>query len=422
MMTDGIIVNVNLWGTCIGKLSWDRVRHCSVFQFSDAYKALPFDVCPSTHPKNRPLSASFYGNTGTLYQGLPEFVADALPDRWGTSLFDKWLSDNNIKVTESLPLLKLLYIGKRAMGALEFEPEYEQVSMSESVDISSLADLASKIYTDRNTTNITSKESLTLKKLIFLGTSAGGMRPKAVIAYNKETGEFRSGQVALPEGFKHYIIKFKESEDTPTAELEMVYHEMAKAAGIDMMPCFLKEIDGKNHFVTERFDRKDGEKVFCQTLAAISPMADDYMKICWLADTLALPQEDKDQLFIRMVFNYVTGVSDDHNKNFSFLMDKTGRWRLSPAYDVMFSANTWENSSAHIHSLGVMGKRSSLTTSDFIEFAEDFIDNPEEKIRRVFDAVSRFLPLCEQYGVEREIAEKIKTVIDGLVFDDRGLK
>lgn len=137
-------------------------------------------------------------------------------------------------------------------------------------------------------------------------------------------------------------------------------------------------------------------------------------RLC-LADTLALPQEDKDQLFIRMVFNYVAGVSDDHNKNFSFLMDKTGRWRLSPAYDVMFSANTWENSSAHIHSLGVMGKRSSLTTSDFIEFAEDFIDNPEEKISRVFHAVSHFLPLCEQYGVEREIAEKIKTVIDGLV-------
>lgn len=146
------------------------------------------------------------------------------------------------------------------------------------------------------------------------------------------------------------------------------------------------------------------------------------MKICWLADTLALPQGDKEQLFIRMVFNYVAGVSDDHNKNFSFLMDKTGRWRLSPAYDVMFSANTWENSFAHIHCMGVMGERSSLTTSDFIEFAEDFVDKPEEKIRRVFDAVSHFLPLCEQYGVEREIAEKIKTVIDGLVFDDRGLK
>lgn len=422
MKSDNIIVNVNLWGTCIGKLSWDMEKHCSVFQFSNEYKELPFDICPSTHPKNRPLSSSFYGNTESLYQGLPEFLADALPDRWGTSLFDQWLTDNNIKVTESLPLLKLLYIGKRAMGALEFEPEYENAAVSESVDMSSLADLASRVYTDRNTAIVSRKESLTMKKLIFLGTSAGGMRPKAVIAYNKDTGEFRSGQVNLSEGFKYYIIKFKEAEDSPTAEIEMVYHEMAKAAGITMMPCFLKEIDGKNHFVTERFDRRDGEKIFSQTLAAISPKADDYLKICWLADKLSLPQEDKDQLFVRMVFNFVAGISDDHNKNFSFLMDKTGRWRLSPAYDVMFSANTWENSSAHIHCMGVMGKRSSLTTSDFVEFAEDFVDSPEEKISKVLHAVDRFMPLCETYRVDKDIAEKIKSVIDGLIVDDKGLR
>ncbi len=148
----------------------------------------------------------------------------------------------------------------------------------------------------------------------------------------------------------------------------------------------MKEIDGKRHFVTERFDRRDGEKIFSQTLAAISPTADDYLKIGWLADKLNLPQEDKDQLFIRMVFNYAAGVSDDHNKNFSFLMDKSGRWRLSPAYDVMFSANTWENSSAHIHCMGVMGKRSSLT-----------------------------LPLCDKYGVDKNVAEKIQSVLDSLV-------
>lgn len=422
MKTENIIVNVNLWGTCIGKLTWDTEKHCSVFQFSNEYKSLPFDICPSTHPKNRPLSSAFYGNTGSLYQGLPEFIADALPDRWGTSLFDQWLTDNNIKMTESLPLLKLLYIGKRAMGALEFEPEYEHASISESVDMPSLAALASKIYTDRDAAVISRQESLTMKKLIFLGTSAGGMRPKAVIAYNKDTGEFRSGQVELPEGFKHYILKFKESVDSPTAEIEMVYHEMAKAAGITMMPCYLKEIDGNKHFITERFDRKGGEKVFSQTLAAISPKADDYMKICWLADKLSLPQEDKDQLFIRMVFNYAAGVSDDHNKNFSFLMDKTGCWRLSPAYDVMFSANTWDNSSAHIHCMGVMGKRSSLTTSDFIDFAEDFVDNPKEKIRRVFQAIELFLPLCETFGVEDHIAEKIKSVLDGLVIDDLAIR
>lgn len=418
MKKDTVIVNVFLWGVLIGKLSWDTDKHCSVFQFSDDYRMQPYDICPSTHPKGRPLSASFYGNTASLYQGLPEFLADALPDKWGSSLFDQWLTDNKIRATESLPLLKLSYIGKRAMGALEFEPEYKQADFTEAVDMSSLANLASRIYNDRNTAIVSKKQSLTMKKLIYLGTSAGGMRPKVVIAYNPESGEFRSGQVSLPEGFKHYIIKFKEADDSPTAEIEMVYHEMAKVAGIQMMPCFLKEIDGRNHFVTERFDRRNGDKVFCQTLAAIMPGADDYLKLCWLADILKLPQEDKDQLFIRMVFNFIAGVSDDHNKNISFLMDKDGTWRLSPAYDVMFSANTWEDSSAHIHCMGVMGKKSALTTSDFIDFAEDFVEDPVGKMQRVFNAVEQFESLCKQYQVEADVTNKIKGVLNALVVDD----
>lgn len=412
------IINVYLWGTCIGKLSWDFGKHCSVFQFTDEYRTLPYDLCPSTHPKRKPLSSSFYGNTHNLYQGLPEFIADSLPDMWGSSLFDKWLTDNKIAITESLPLLKLSYIGKRAMGALEFEPEISENAIAESVDISSLASLASKIYSDRDAAIISQKEDLTMQKLIYLGTSAGGMRPKAVVAYNPETEEFRSGQIELPKGFKQYIIKFKEYDDVPTAEIEMVYHEMAKNAGINMMPCFLKEIDGKKHFVTERFDRKDGEKIFTQTLAAIMPSADDYMKICWLAETLNLPQQDKDQLFIRMVFNFVAGVSDDHSKNISFLMDKSGQWRLAPAYDVMFSANIWEDSSAHIHAMGVMGKKSALSISDFINFAEDFVDEPDNKIKRVLHSVEQFRPLCEQYKVDDNISTQIENVLKGLVFND----
>ena len=347
MKKEPIIVNVYLWGTCIGKLSWNFEKHCSVFQFTDEYRKQDYDICPSTHPKRTPLTASFYGNTDKLYQGLPEFLADALPDQWGASLFDKWLTDSNIKVTESLPLLKLSYIGKRAMGALEFEPEVRDDDPRGLVDMSSLATLASKVYNDRDA---------------------------AVIS---------------PED--------------------------------NMMPCFLKEIDGRNHFVTERFDRKNGDKIFSQTLAAIMPGADDYLKLCWIAETLNLPQEDKDQIFIRMVFNYVAGVSDDHNKNISFIMDKTGVWRLSPAYDVMFTANTWENSSAHIHSMGVMGKRSALTTSDFVNFAEDFVEDTEKKILQVFDAVGKFQSLCDKFGIDRAISDKIRQVLDGLVTDDLNL-
>lgn len=421
MKSENIIVNVKLWGTCIGKLQWDHKNHRSVFQFSDEYFKQSYDICPITHPKRKPLSSSFFGSTENLYQGLPEFIADALPDRWGSSLFDQWLTENNIGVTESLPLLKLSYIGKRAMGALEFEPEYKSLIVDESVDIGSLANLASRIYIDRSSAVISRRESLTLKRLIYLGTSAGGMRPKAVIAYNSETGEFRSGQVVLPDGFKHYIIKFAEAKNSASAEIEMVYHEMATLAGINMMPCFLKTIDGQNHFVTERFDRKENNKLFTQTLAAISPKADDYMKISWLANSLKLSQNDKDQLFLRMVFNFVAGVSDDHNKNFSFMMDRNGSWQLSPAYDVMFSANIWENTSANIHCMGLMGKKSALTIQDFLDFAEDFVDDAREKIRRVLNAVNQFEALCEKYNVERDIVAKIKNVLNTLIIDNVGL-
>ena len=259
---------------------------------------------------------------------------------------------------------------------------------------------------------LSTKESIMTKTLIYLGTSAGGKRPKAVVAYNPHTGIFRSGQVDLPDGFKHYIIKFKEDPLSPTSEIEMIWHEMAKEAGITMMPCFLKEIDGRSHFITERFDRVDGEKVFTQTLAAIMPGADDYMKIGWLANTLNLPQEDKDQLFIRMVFNFAAGVSDDHNKNFSFTMDRQGLWRLSPAYDVMFTANIWEDRSAYVHSLGVMGKKSSVSIADFMEFAENFVENPGEKMERVLAAIDRFGQWCDNYRIDPDVRSKIQSVLE----------
>lgn len=407
-----IAVNVILWGNCIGRLSWDAVKHLSVFQFSSEYASLPYDVCPVTHKKSRLLQTAFYGKAGDLYQGLPEFIADSLPDKWGSTLFDRWMTDNKVSLLDSTPLLKLSYIGKRAMGALEFIPEYGGNEECEFLDISSLAKLASKVYQDRFKAALSEDESITIKKLIYLGTSAGGMRPKAVVAYNPHTGEFRSGQVDLPEEFGQYIIKFKEDHESPTSEIEMIWHEMAKEAGIIMMPCFLKEIDGKNHFITERFDRRGGEKLFTQTLAAIMPGADDYMKLCWLSNTLNLPQEDRDQLFIRMVFNYAAGVSDDHSKNFSFVMNRDGLWRLSPAYDVVFTANIWENRSAYIHSLGIMGKKSSISIDDLMVFGEDFVDNPKEKIEQVFQAISRFGQLCDNYCIDHNIRERIQSVLN----------
>jgi serine/threonine-protein kinase HipA len=234
------------------------------------------------------------------------------------------------------------------MGALEFEPEFNDDAIHESVNMSSLATLASKIYNDRDAAVISPEDSLTMKKLIYLGTSAGGMRPKAVIAYNLETEEFRSGQVDLPENFKQYIIKFKEADDSPTTEIEMVYSEMAKAAGINMMPCFLKEIDGRNHFVTERFDRKNdsfGEhRIHMLTAAALLELDFrqpnmDYHQLMKLTKILTRDNKhDIENMYRRMCFNVFAHNRDDHSKNFTFIYDENNDgWRLSPAYDLTYS-------------------------------------------------------------------------------------
>ena len=311
-------------------------------------------------------------------------------------------------------MLKLSFMGRRAMGALEFYPEvYDENDTEQTpLDIVSLRDLAIKVYMDRERAVIQDKEKETMKRLILLGTSAGGKHPKGVVAINKMTGEIRSGQVSPSKDFRYFIIKFKEDLKVPTSEIEMVYHEMAVDAGINMTYCELKEIDGTRHFMTERFDRVDGKKLFTQTMAAIIPDGNDYMHLFFLCETLNLPYEDKENLFRRMVFNHVAGVTDDHNKNFSFIMDESGTWRLSPAYDVMFTANIWENGSASVHALGLAGKRSHVTFKDLVEFGEDYgIKKPEKIVKEVYASVSQFRERCHKYNVDEFWINRIEMTL-----------
>ena len=416
-MITNTTVDVRLWDISIGKLRWDNEKDLAVFQFSKEYIDSKYNLCPVRHRRNSDGSVRaipFYGNPGEKYQGLPEFIADSLPDSWGNTLFDKWMSENNISSVRSNSLLKLSFMGRRAMGALEFYPEvYDENDTEQTpLNIVSLRDLAIKVYMDRERAVIQDKEKETMKRLILLGTSAGGKHPKGVVAINKMTGEIRSGQVSPSKDFRYFIIKFKEDLKVPTSEIEMVYHEMAVDAGINMTYCELKEIDGTRHFMTERFDRVDGKKLFTQTMAAIIPDGNDYMHLFFLCETLNLPYEDKENLFRRMVFNYVAGVTDDHNKNFSFIMDESGTWRLSPAYDVMFTANIWENGSASVHALGLAGKRSHVTFKDLVEFGEDYgIKKPEKIVKEVYASVSQFRERCHKYNVDEFWINRIEMTL-----------
>jgi len=203
-----------------------------------------------------------------IYQKLPSFIADSLPDAWGNQLFEQWRKEQHISERNVTPLEKLAFIGKRGMGALEFVPEVDRGPITDIINIKALADLAQKIVEERESIIILPEETLTMQSLIAVGTSAGGRQPKGIIAMNQETGEIRSGQIETDTGFDYYLLKFGNKERS-LAELEQTYYEMAIEAGINMMESRLLEVEGTKHFLTKRFDRDQSGKIHTQTLAAM---------------------------------------------------------------------------------------------------------------------------------------------------------
>lgn len=414
MKHNDFTVKVILWGIPVGSLVWDSEQMCSVFTFSEEYLDSKFDVSPTKYPKDKIYRRAFYGNKA--FEGLPEFLADSLPDDWGNTLFDMWTTKNHIPLNDVRSLMKLSFIGNRGMGALEYVPSIEEGDYDPRIDVDALYKEALNVLYDRQSAALKSDEDVTLKKLILLGTSVGGKHAKGLIAINDKR-EIRSGQIPLTPDYKYYILKFKEAEDVPTSEIELVFQNMATDAGIKMMPSRLFTVSGTNHFLTQRFDRlPGGKKLFTQSLRALSPSANDYMNIFWLCDKLHVPVERKESLFRQMVFNFLAGVSDDHSRNFSFIMTPSGEWDLAPAYDVMFTQNTWESPSAASHSLGMWQKRSHITLSDFVEFGMDIgIENAHQIVFDISDILSTFKNRCQDIGVDGLWIDRIDHVIQSLL-------
>lgn len=329
-------LRVLLWNEEIGRLAWDEHRKLSYFTYNPEFVKKGLNVSPLLAPLNgvRALTP-IWGEEAKIYQKLPAFVADSLPDTWGNQLFELWRQQNHLANVDVTPLDKLSFIGKRGMGALEFLPETNREQRPEKIDIKSLTDLAEQIFRERENAHIMPEESVTMQSLLTVGTSAGGRQPKAILAINKKTGEVRSGQISGLEGFDYYLLKFGNSEYS-SAELEMTYSELATAAGICMMPSELYPVDGNNHFMTKRFDRDGEKKIHTQTLAAIYPDTESYEQMITVCRKLHLPEADCQEVFRRMVFNVLSNNTDDHNKNFSFIMNEDGSWRLSPAYDITY--------------------------------------------------------------------------------------
>lgn len=405
-------LRVILWNEEIGRLAWDERRRLSYFTYNPEFVKKGLNISPLSAPINgiRAL-APVWGESAKIYQRLPAFVADSLPDAWGNQLFDLWRQQNHLSSADINSLDKLSFIGRRGMGALEFLPEVTHERKSENINIKSLADLAERIFVERENACILPEESITMQSLLTVGTSAGGRQPKAIIAVNRKTGEIRSGQISGLEDFDYYLLKFGNSEYC-SSELEMTYYELATIAGINMMPSELYSVENNSHFMTKRFDREGRKKVYTQTLAAICPDADSYEQLVAVCRKLHLPEADCQEVFRRMVFNILSNNTDDHNKNFSFIMDENGSWRLAPAYDITYIINRGGYLPNEEHCMFIRAKLRGITRNDVIDFARDNgIRRPDSIIRDVVASLKTFRSVALKYDVTKEWIGRVETTI-----------
>ncbi|MEZ4722166.1 MAG: type II toxin-antitoxin system HipA family toxin [Flavobacteriales bacterium] len=409
------IAEVKLWGKTLGAVAWDSERSLASFEFVPEYDSSLWDIAPLTMPRDdNQRIFSFPNLNRETYHGLPGLLADSLPDRFGSALLDAWLAKQGR--AEVNPVERLCYIGRRGMGALEFEPAQEALSQEmKSLEIDAIVSLAQDILNERKTLsgNLSNHPNETLSDIIRIGTSAGGARAKAVIAYNRQTGEVKSGQLDLPEGFEHYILKLDGVTNDALGDpkgygrIEYAYYLMAKAAGITMMESQLLEEGERAHFLTKRFDRVDNQKLHMQTLCGIAhydynqPSLYAYEQAFQVMRRLRLPYPDAEELFRRMVFNVMAKNRDDHTKNIAFLMDRQGKWSLAPAYDVTFAfdpMNKWMS----VHQLSVNGKREHITTEDFLMVAKAM---NIKKAHKIIDQVSGAVFSWNEFANAAEIPE-----------------
>ncbi len=424
--------NVKIWNIQVGAVAWNASTGLGSFEFEPSFLNSHWDLSPLIMPlakaRNRIFSFSELRNSDA-FKGLPGLLADVLPDKYGNAIMNAWLSRQG-RATGSLnPAEMLCFIGKRGIGALEFEPpEPKGSNTATKIEINDLVHLANEILTGRKdfSTNLTANDSKALPDILKIGTSAGGARAKAVIAYNTLTGEVRSGQAEAPKGFTHWLIKFDGVTDRQFGasfgygRVEMAYHLMAKDAGIEMTECRLLEENDRAHFMTRRFDREPGNgKLHTQSFCAMRHFDFNnindfsYEQLFETLRLLGLPYPQAEQVFRRMVFNVISRNCDDHTKNFGFIMDNTGNWRLSPAFDVCHSyrpGSTWVNQ----QSLSVNGKRQKITRHDLLSVAKQMnIKKAEHIIRQVNEVVNNWPNYAEQTKVNADLRDAIsKTLIN----------
>lgn len=408
-------INVMLWGKTVGTLvETESGRNRQIcFYFDPAFVRCGLDIAPirvSINGVAAQKGMPIYPEKNRLFGGLPSFIADSMPDNWGHLVFSQWAKAHNISMKNITALDRLAYIGRRGMGALEFVPPTSaEMETSFKVEIDQLSGLAQTMLKQAKDFKTQLSPDLIVESLFRVGTSAGGRRPKALINVNIESGECYSGQVAteLP-GFTPMIIKFDEHIDLPTTRIEYAYYLMAQEAGLRMMPSRLLEGKDSVHFITERFDRYGAEKLHVQTLAAMNPDSTSYEDLFTVARKLGLPQNDLKQLFLQTAMNFMAANVDDHNKNFSFIMDRNGKWRVAPAYDFTFTVDPSAPSYVNRHCMTLNGKDHDITTDDLLRLATSFdIKGGSKLVEAAHAAVENFAEHARTAGLTPEVTDLI---------------
>ena len=430
------VAEVKIWGELVGAVAWDEKTGLASFEYDPKFKKLNWDLAPLKMPINSSKKIINFPNLRKsknaefdTFKGLPGLLADVLPDKYGNQLINIWLAQQGRPQDSMNPVEMLCFIGSKGMGALEFEPTtIKESKKTFDIEINSLVDIAQKMLSNREpfTTNMQKDEEKAVMEILKIGTSAGGARPKAVIAYNEKTGEVKSGQTKAPNGFEHWLIKLDGVSDVQLGaskgygRVEMAYYNMAIACGIDMMPSKLLEENGRAHFMTKRFDREGGDtKHHIQTFCALKHFdfnlvnSFSYEQLFQAMRELKLTYQDTEQMFRRMAFNVIARNCDDHTKNFAFRLKKEGKWELAPAYDVCHAyrpGSEWVSQ----HALSINNKRKEITKEDLIVIGKSIKNKKTVSIlEEIYKVVSHWKKFADEVNVLPELRDAIfKTLLN----------
>ncbi len=424
-----VAAEVFLWGTRIGYVTQEDYGSVPVFSYDKNFLTHRMEISPIVMPLSG-RSYSFPENSKESFQHLPGLLADSLPDKFGNRLLDRYFEETGKDISRFSAVERLLYIGSRGMGALEYRPAMNLIRDEQSeLQISSLVEVASDILTERKKINLIENEKL-MEQIMAIGTSAGGARAKAVIAWNPETKSVRSGQITAGEGYQYWLIKFdgvknnKDKETDPDhsgyTRVEYAYYKMAIDSGIEMKECILCEEADRFHFMTKRFDRTDdGKKIHMQSLGALAhydyniPGVNSYEQAANIVYRLGMGQNEVEQLYRRMIFNCLAKNYDDHVKNISFLMDKDGKWSLAPAYDVTYA---YKKDSIWLsrHQMSIGGKLDNISQDDIICVGRTMNIKDERSkqiLEQIYEITKKWISYAEESNVPEAYADRIQKEI-----------